>query len=394
MSNFKKIKIAILGLLVICAFSDSIAQRPNKIKKNKMYTTESGLQYKITKKGEGKMPKQGDMVVVHYTGKLTNDTVFDSSKNRNEPFKFKIGVGQVIKGWDEGIALLCEGDHATLTIPANLGYGERNMGKIPANSTLIFDVELIKVIESSKPYNVTGKDTITTASGLKYVVVEKGNGNQAKAGTIIKVHYTGYFEDGRIFDSSVDRDEPIELPLGKGYVIPGWEEGMQLMKVGDKTRFIIPYQLAYGEQGNEYIPAKSTLIFDVEMLNVIEMKTAEPYNVTGKDTVTTASGLQYVVLEEGNGDKPTKGSKVKVHYTGYFENGKIFDSSVERNQPFEFNIGMKQVIEGWDEGVSLMKKGAKVRFIIPYQLAYGPDGYGPIPAKATLIFDVELIDFK
>ena len=111
-----------------------------------MTVTESGLYYKITKKTDGKAPKAGDNISVHYAGKLTNGTEFDSSFKRNEPLEFPVGTGRVIKGWDEGILLLKEGETATLLIPPAMGYGERGAGGvIPPNAWLIFDVELVKV---------------------------------------------------------------------------------------------------------------------------------------------------------------------------------------------------------------------------------------------------------
>ncbi len=105
---------------------------------------------------------------------------------------------------------------------------------------------------------------------------------------------------------------------------------------------------------------------------------------------TTQSGLKYIVIKEGTGAMPTATSNVKVHYTGTFLDGKVFDSSVQRGQPIDF--GLNQVIKGWTEGVQLMKEGAKYKFYIPYTLAYGEQGYpGAIPPKADLIFEVELI---
>jgi len=114
----------------------------------------------------------------------------------------------------------------------------------------------------------------------------------------------------------------------------------------------------------------------------------------GGKVVTTASGLKYEDIQVGKGDSPKKGDIVTVHYTGTFENGKKFDSSVDRGQPFEFPIGMGRVIKGWDEGVMTMKVGGKRKLIIPGNLAYGPAGRGPIPPNATLLFDVELIGIK
>ena len=110
------------------------------------------------------------------------------------------------------------------------------------------------------------------------------------------------------------------------------------------------------------------------------------------DAVTTASGLKYIDEVVGDGDVPAKGKKVKVHYTGTLTNGKKFDSSVDRGQPFEFTIGIGQVIRGWDEGVMGMKVGGKRQLIIPSDLGYGARGAPPvIPPNAELIFDVELL---
>jgi FKBP-type peptidyl-prolyl cis-trans isomerase len=108
--------------------------------------TNSGLEYVETQAGTGAQAAAGKTVSVHYTGKLTNGQVFDSSYERGEPIEFPLGAGHVIKGWDEGIALMKVGGKATLTIPPNLGYGERGAGgAIPPNATLVFDVELVSV---------------------------------------------------------------------------------------------------------------------------------------------------------------------------------------------------------------------------------------------------------
>lgn len=112
-------------------------------------------------------------------------------------------------------------------------------------------------------------------------------------------------------------------------------------------------------------------------------------------TVTTASGLKYIDVVVGKGASPSVGKHVKVHYTGTLENGKKFDSSVDRNQPFSFIIGVGQVIPGWDEGVMSMKVGGKRKLIIPPNLGYGARGAGGvIPPNATLLFDVELLDVE
>lgn len=109
------------------------------------------------------------------------------------------------------------------------------------------------------------------------------------------------------------------------------------------------------------------------------------------DAAQTASGLMYQITKDGNGTLPKAGETVEVHYTGYFTDGKKFDSSVDRNQPFKFILGKGQVIKGWDEGIGLASIGGEIKLIIPYWLAYGEAGRGTIPPKSTLVFDVVLL---
>lgn len=122
----------------------------------------------------------------------------------------------------------------------------------------------------TKPWAINTTDTLTTESGLKYLVVQKStNPVQAQKGKVVDVHYTGFLLDGKVFDSSVDRGEPFRFALGQNMVIPGWEEGIALMHVGDKFRFIIPSELGYGGDGaGKVIPPDATLIFDVELVGV------------------------------------------------------------------------------------------------------------------------------
>lgn len=116
-------------------------------------------------------------------------------------------------------------------------------------------------------------DTVTTASGLKYIVIKKGKGKKSETGKIAEVHYTGWLLGGKKFDSSRDRGEPFEFTLGAKQVIAGWDEGVALMKIGDEFRLILPPNLAYGERGaGEIIPPNATLVFDVELLGVSKPK--------------------------------------------------------------------------------------------------------------------------
>ncbi len=134
----------------------------------------------------------------------------------------------------------------------------------------------------------------------------------------------------------------------------------------------------------------------VDNRNLMAMNTgSESEQSPSDEVVTTPSGLKYVEIEEGTGATPQKGRTVVVHYTGTLENGTKFDSSRDRNRPFEFKLGVGQVIKGWDEGISTMRVGGRRQLIIPPDLGYGVRGAGGvIPPNATLIFDVELLRIK
>lgn len=236
-------------------------------------TTESGLQFIEVEAGDGPKPTAGQTVQVHYTGKLLDGTEFDSSVG-GDPFTFTLGQGQVIAGWDEGIAMLNTGGKAMLIIPPDLAYGERGAGGvIPPDATLAFDVELVAIVEGSPdaPTEVDEADYTETESGLRYYDFEVGESDSPEEGDLIDVHYTGWLTDGTKFDSSLDRGSPISFALGQGQVIPGWDEGLSTMQVGGKRQLLIPADLAYGETGaGGVIPPDATLIFEVELVGIQE----------------------------------------------------------------------------------------------------------------------------
>lgn len=145
-ANYDANKIFIEGKENIKKRNQELEAKKFETLKEGMQQTASGLYYKITKQGNGKQAEKGNIVSVHYSGRLTNGQEFDNSFRRGQPIEFPVGVGQVIRGWDEGILLLKEGDSATFLIPPDLGYGARGAGGvIPPNAWLVFDVELVKV---------------------------------------------------------------------------------------------------------------------------------------------------------------------------------------------------------------------------------------------------------
>ncbi len=224
--------------------------------------------------GEGVTAVKGGEVEVHYTGYLTDGTVFDTSVPRKRPFTFELGAGRVIKGWDEGVEGMKVGGKRKLVIPAALGYGERRAGKIPPNSTLIFTIELLSFTPPLPPPQpltaFEGKPLATKKldKGLVVADYKLGEGAEAKAGDTVSVHYRGTLKDGTEFDSSLARPRPLVFPLGQGRVIKGWDTGIAGMKVGGLRKLIIPAELAYGERARGKIPANADLTFTVELMAV------------------------------------------------------------------------------------------------------------------------------
>ncbi|MEI7908272.1 MAG: FKBP-type peptidyl-prolyl cis-trans isomerase [Verrucomicrobiota bacterium] len=245
--------------------------------------------------------------------------------------------------------------------------------------------------ETPSDVAVAPADAAKTASGLASKVLTKGTGSKKPAAAdTVTVHYSGWTTDGKLFDSSVQRGKPTSFPLNG--VIKGWTEGLQLMVEGEKRRFWIPAALAYGETPGGGRPG-GLLVFDVELLSFKEAPKppAVPADVAAapKDAETTASGLASKVLAKGTGSTHPKATdQVKVHYSGWTTDGKLFDSSVSRGQPITF--GLNQVIPGWTEGVQLMVEGEKRRLWIPAKLGYGENPGGGRPG-GLLVFDVELI---
>jgi peptidylprolyl isomerase len=233
-------------------------------------------------------------------------------------------------------------------------------------------------------------DAQKTASGLASKVLTPGTGDKKPHDyDRVKVDYTGWTTDGKMFDSSVQRGNPATFEV-KG-VIPGWTEALQLMTVGEKRRLWIPEALAYkGRPGSP----QGMLVFDVQLLEIIpgEAPMPAPPDVAAApaDAQKTKSGLASKVLQPGTSkDKPKSWDKVTVNYTGWTTDGNMFDSSIKRGQPATFELD--KVIPGWTEGVGMMAVGEKRRLWIPEDLAY--KGRPGAPA-GMLVFDVELISIE
>lgn len=401
--------------------------------------TATGLYYKLFKVSKDTIkPKIGDWVSLTMKYTYKDSTLFDSKQAMGSPVRFQLPVSDFKGDIYEGIAMLSPGDSADFIINADSLFKKTfrqptRPAFIDTNSVIHFYITLLTVdspetlmkkeVESLKKYMEEKKITVAPlASGLYFVETTAGKGAKIDSGVWVKAHFKVSLIDGKQIFSSYDRGEPMQFEYGKRFDTPGFEEGISKMTKGGKATLVVPSKIAFGEMGRgAMVPPYSTIIYEVEVVDVmskaqhdkqiaeekkqtqIKMDNAKKqegdlmkkYLADKKITAKpTASGLIYQEKVKGTGARAVAGKKVKVHYTGTLLNGTKFDSSRDRNEPFEFTLGQGQVIKGWDEGIALMNVGGKATLIIPSAIGYGDRDMGTIPPYSTLVFDVELLDVK
>ncbi len=257
-------------------------------------TTKSNIKHKFVEKNRrARKPKVDDFIFLDVQYLIKDSVVFDSNV-LNDKLKINF-IAPIYEGdINEGLALMREGDSLIFYIDA-INFFENNMGAVPdeiqEGDEIEFRVRMHKILSPEEDEKLTNEtngslqeqedkklkeyltsEKITTEpneSGLYFIKTQEGTGEKAVTGKTVVVHYTGYFLDGEVFDSSVTRKQPFEFNLGAGMVIAGWDEGVAMMQVGDKARLIIPSNIAYGSRGaGKAIPPFTTIIFDVKLLEV------------------------------------------------------------------------------------------------------------------------------
>jgi peptidylprolyl isomerase len=246
---------------------------PQSVDALKWKELSKGLKIYDEKMGSGNAAIPGSTLKTHYTGWLLSGRKFGSSKDLGKSFDVVLGAGKLIKGWEKGLEGMRVGGVRWLRVSPAMGYGAAAYTMIPSNSTLVFRVELMEsevdsaVIEKMDFFPDTTTLALENGSeGLRYAIVKPGEGEPARVGTRVRVHYTGWLTNGHKFDSSRDRGQVLRVPLGSGQVIRGWDLGIAGMLPGEKRILIVPPGLAYGSRGMGPIPGGSTLIFAVEYL--------------------------------------------------------------------------------------------------------------------------------
>ncbi|CAK8578440.1 unnamed protein product [Lathyrus sativus] len=344
----------------------------------------NGLKKKLVKEGEGwETPGNGDQVEVHYTGTLLDGTKFDSSRDRGTTFKFKLGQGEVIKGWDEGIKTMKKGENAIFTIPSELAYGESGSPPtIPSNATLRFDVELLSW--------TSVKDISKDGGILKNIITEGEKWENPKDLDEVFVKYEARLEDGTI----ISKSDGVEFTVQEGYFCPALAKAVKTMKKGEKVLLNVKPQYAFGESGKPSlgddgaVPPNASLQIDLEL---VSWKTVSDISKDGK--------VLKKILKEGEGyERPNDGAVVQVKLIGKLEDGTVFlKKGHDDDQPFEFKIDEEQVIDGLDRAVKNMKQGEIALVVIQPEYAFGssasPQELATVPPNSTVYYAVELVSF-
>lgn len=263
-----------------------------------------------------------------------------------------------------------------------------------------------------------GKKMQTTESGLTYRIIESSDTSRLiTKGDLMLIQMVGL---GQLADSLGGKDTTIfdSYKSGKAFYIPADESTLKdvfmMLHKGDSAEFTVNsdtlYMKSFGRLTPGFLKKNSNMHFYVKVENIYNqnelevMENEERNKMLLKDSMqmesylasltnfkTTASGLRYVITKPSKGATPKAGQEVEMLYKGMLLNGTTFDENQDAKNPFKFVIGMRNVILGWDEGVMLLHEGEEAKLIVPFRLAYGEQGAGPIPPVSSLIFDVKLL---
>lgn len=348
--------------------------------KEKKITADGGIIKKILTAGSGwETPETGDRVTVHYVGTLEDGTKFDSSRDRDEPFVFELGLGRVIKGWDQGVATMKKGEVALLTCQPDYAYGASGSPpKIPPNATLNFEVELLSW--------QSVKDISGDGGVIKTILQEGVDWSKPNGRDEVKVHYKAKVQGAESYFAE-SPEGGVEFTLADGHLCTGIATALKTMKKSEKVHLLLKPEYGFGEAGRTPdVPPHSNLEVELELESWKKVE----------DVTDDGGVVKKTLVPSKEYKRPKEGAKAKIRYTATLADGSVFESHPEGLE-LEFVVDEGHVVEGLDLGLMKMVKGERALLTISPEYGYGDAGKEgllvPVPPNATLLYDVELIDF-
>lgn len=357
----------------------------------------SGLVYKTitAAPADAVAPSRNDTVMIRYTGwrQQTGETFFNNMK---EDKPMPLNLAATAKGFTEGLQLVKKGEKAMLWLPPEIGLKNQPQGK--PGETLVYLVEVVDIVPAPPVPPDLAQPPVaakTTKSGVKFVSLKPGTGkDQPRVFDDVTFNVTAWDAEGRMWDTTEMKKKPAAKVAPFRQAAP-MEEILTSMVAGERVRFwsdSTKMQTPAAPQPN--MPT-GPLVYEVEILQIDKAPGTPPPTPADvakppPDARKTEKGVAYRVLAQGKGGpKPKPVDTVKVHYTGWTVDGRMFDSSLVKNEPATF--GLQGVIKGWTDGIPLMSVGDKYRFWIPFELAYKDQ---PSRPQGMLVFEVELLEIK
>lgn len=356
----------------------------------------SGLVYKTitAAPADAPAPKRNDTVMIKYTGwrQASGETFFSNMK---EEKPMPLNLAATARGFTEALQLVKKGEKAMLWLPPEIGLKNQPAGK--AGETLVYLVEVVDIVDAPPvPPDVAAPpaDAKATKSGVKYVSLRSGTGaEKARAFDEVTFNVTMWDAEGRMFDTTEMKKKPAATVPPFRQAAP-MEEILTSMVAGERVRFWVDSERMKTPAAPQANMPSGQLTYEVEILQIDKQTPPPP---TPRDVAKpppdarkSPGGVFYKVLATGKGGpKPKATDTVKVHYTGWTTDGRMFDSSVTKGEPATFGLG--GVIKGWTDGVQLMSVGDRYRFWIPFEMAYKDN---PSRPQGMLVFEIELLEIK
>ena len=357
----------------------------------------SGLQYVVLTQGSGPKPRFGDWCLIHLDVKSMTGESLQSTKTPNrQPQELKLGLFP-IEGINIGLELMNAGSTYKFFVPAPIGVGQRGAPpQVQPGDPIIVTVDLIRVepldVELPAFPTFDPEKVQELPSGLKMQIIKEGEGPAFGPSDGFVMSFACWNTKGRMVFGDKLGGEPMRGTLENLAQFEFFKLAVPYLKLGSVAIFEVPADMLFKADDRGYhLPPNSTTIWKLEMTKINRVPTF--VLPPDEELTATESGLKYKVLAPGEGESPRLGQQVKVQYAGWLTDGSLFDASFARGEPATFALQPRGLIEGWIEGLQIMKPGARYIFVVPPELGYADRGSPPkIGPNATLVFLVELIE--